>query len=174
MPVGPGVVGVHVQHDAIDAQAEVAVEQGLEHGRGLVPCAAHLGESLCQDHTLAIDMGTTDGIEHVVGLVVGGRVEPELSHGVVGMAVVKQSVAHHRGGHALGGEGHAIALGRLLHLVEEHLVDKVGDGLPDVAEHLFGSGAAGDGHPGIDGQPGQQVVATPTGKLVGKLLVPVL
>ena len=72
LAVGPGVVGVHVEDDAVHTEAPVAVEQRLEDGRRLIPGAAHLCEPLRLHHVLAVDVCAADGVEHVVGLVVGG------------------------------------------------------------------------------------------------------
>ena len=108
--VCPGVVGEYMEEETVHAQGEVAVEECLEAGRSLVPHAAHLRKTFGLHVALAVDMGTTDGIEHVVGLVMGGRVKPVLTHRQIGLSVVLHAVGNHRRGDTLAAELHAILL----------------------------------------------------------------
>lgn len=48
----------------------IAVEEGFNHGRSLVPGASDLSETFGLDDVLAVDMGTADGIKHVARLIV--------------------------------------------------------------------------------------------------------
>ena len=121
-------MGIHMVYHAVDAHAQTAVEQWFEHGGCLVPGASHLGESLCLNDVLMVDMCATDGIEHIVRFVMGGGVEPEFPHRIVGMLVVQQSVAYHRRCHTLSRELHTVLFGQRLYLIEEDLVDQFGDG----------------------------------------------
>ena len=54
----------------------------------LVPCAPHLGKSFSLDNVLAIDMRSTDGIEHVIRFIVGRAIEPKLPHRVIDFLIV--------------------------------------------------------------------------------------
>ena len=115
-----------MKYDAVDAHAVVVVEQWLEHGRMFIPCTSYLCKSLCLYDVLAVDMCTADGVEHVVRLVVCGTVEPELTHRVIHMLIVHQSVTHHSGSHALCRELASVFLAQQAHLGEEDIVDKFG------------------------------------------------
>ena len=164
-------MGEHMEEQSVHAEGKIAVEEWLDHGGRLVPDAAHLGESLGLNDVLAVDMRRTDGIEHVVGLVVGGTVEPEFSHRQVDIFVVGHAVGNHRGGHAFCRELHAVALGAGLDGLEKDVVEQFVDGEADVAQHLFG---AFHGNACIDGQIRYQVVAATAKELVGKMRRPVL
>ena len=70
--VEPRVVGIHVEEETIHAQGKVTVQKRLDAGGCLVPYATNLCESLSLNDILAIYVSSTDGIQHVVGLIVGG------------------------------------------------------------------------------------------------------
>ena len=86
--VHPRVMGVHVEEETIHAQCKVSVQQGLDHSRYLVPDTTNLRESLGLHNVLAIDVSSTDGIQHIVGFVVGRRVQPEFAHRNIHVAIV--------------------------------------------------------------------------------------
>lgn len=70
--VHPRVMGEDMEKQTVHTQGEIAVEQGFDTGGSLIPYAANLGESFCLYVLFTIDMCAADGIEHIVGLVVGG------------------------------------------------------------------------------------------------------
>ena len=148
LSVEPGVVGIHMEEEAIHAQSEVTIQQCLDARRRLVPHATHLRKALCLHDILPIDVCTTDGIQHIVGFVMGRRVEPEFTHRHVHISIMCHSVADHRGGNTLAGELHSILLGLLGHSGEKHFINQFVDGLANVTQHLFTSHHR---HSGIDG-----------------------
>ena len=88
-------MGVHMEEEAVHAHSEIAVEESLDICRSLVPDSSHLCESLCLYDAFAIDMASRYGIEHIVRLVVCGRVKPVLAHRKVCIAVMVYAVGHH-------------------------------------------------------------------------------
>ena len=54
----------------------------------LVPCGPDLGKSFGLDDVLAIDVRSTDGIEHVIRFVVSRAIEPKLPHRVIDFLIV--------------------------------------------------------------------------------------
>ena len=94
-------MGVDVEEEAIDAQRKVPVQQRLDHFWRLVPHASKFCEAFRLDDVFAIDVTSADGIEHVVGFVVGGRIEPELTHRLIDILIMTHAVRDHRGRHTL-------------------------------------------------------------------------
>ena len=92
---------IDVEEEAVHAKGEVAVKQGFDGCRCLVPYSAHLSEALGLYDVLSVDVSSAYRIEHIVRLVVCRRVEPILSHGIVGIAVMVHTVSNHRGRDAL-------------------------------------------------------------------------
>ena len=101
LAVQPGVMRIDMEEQAIHTQGEVAVQQGLDARRCLVPHATYLRKALCLNDLLSIDMRSADGIEHVVGLVVSRRVEPVFAHRDVYILVMVHAIRNHCGRHAL-------------------------------------------------------------------------
>ena len=116
-------------------------------------------------------MCTTDGIEHVVGLVVCGGVQPVFTHGHIDILVMLHTVTDHRWGYTLRRKLHTIVLGFLGNSGKEHLVDKFIDGLSNVTQRLL---STLHGNTRIDGQEGNDVVAPAILELCSKVLAPVL
>ena len=167
-------MGVDVEEQTVHAQGKVAVQQGLHHRRCLVPHATHLSKAFCLYDALAIDMGTTDGVQHVGRLVVGGRVKPVFAHRHVHIFIMLNAIRYHGGSHTLAAEADTIVACLLSDGGKEHLMDEFVDGQSDVAQHLVALGGRPDGDAYHDRQPGNEVVA-PTGlELQGKLAAPVL
>ena len=169
--VEPGVMGIHVEEEAVHAQGEVAVQEGLDAGRRLVPHTTNLREAFGLDDVLAIDVRSADGVEHVVGLVVGRRVEPVFAHRHIHIFIMLHAVRDHRGSHTFRRQLHAILLGLRGNGGEEHFVDEFVDGPADVAQHVLTSHHR---HACIDGQQGKEVVAPATLKLLREVPAPVL
>ena len=119
-------------------------------------------------------MGTADGIEHIVGLIMCGGVKPEFAHGNVCIAIVTHSVAHHRGGYTFCRELNTILMGTIANSLEEHFILKFIDGLTDISENLLTLGSTLYGNTHHDGQPRNEVVATSFLKLFSKILAPIL
>ena len=158
-----------MENDAVDAHAVVVVEQFLEHRRMFVPCASYLGESLCLDDVLAIDMRSAHSVEHIVELVVRGTVQPEFTHGVIGKLIVAQSVAYHRRCHTFRRELHAVLVGKLSHFREEHVVHEVAD-----AQYLLRLFRRTHRNSRIYEQPWLEVVAATLLEFVHERAAPVL
>ena len=165
------VVGEDMEEQAVHAQRKVAVEQCLDGGRGLIPHATHLGKALGLHILFTIDMGTADSVEHVIGLVVSRRIEPELTHGYICMTVMLHTIGHHRGSHALGRKAHSVVLSLAGNGAEEHILQKIIHGKTDVAQHLLIilHRIAGENR-----HVSQQVVAAALLKFLGEMAAPVL
>ena len=169
--VCPRIMRVDVEEQSVDAQGEISVEQGFDHRWCLIPHAAQLRKALGLNNVLAIDMTSADGVEHVVGFVVSGRVKPELTHGLVDVLIMFHAIRNHRGGNALAGQLYAVLLGFLLDSHKEHLVDEFVDGLANIPERLV---ASRHGNASIDGKKRQQVIAATTLELLQEVAAPVL
>ena len=160
-----------MEEEAVHAPGEVAVEQRLDHRRRLVPHTAQFSESLGLHDVLTVDMGTADGIHHVVGLIVGRRIQPELAHRHIDVFVMFHTVRNHGGCHAFTGELDTVLPRLLSDSHEEHLVDEVVDGSTNIAQRLVSSLHR---NAGIDGQQRQQVIAATLAELLQEVAAPVL
>ena len=62
-------MGKDMEKKAVHTQCKIAVEQGLDTGGSLIPDTANFCESFGLYQLFPINMGTADGIKHIVGLV---------------------------------------------------------------------------------------------------------
>ena len=174
LTIHPRVVGVDMEEEPIHAKGKVAVKQRLEQCRRLIPHAPDFGKSFGLHDALAVDMRPTDGIEHIIGLVVGGRTKPKFPHREVGIFVVFESVGHKRRCYTLVGDELTVAVGELLKGLEKLLVHQVVDREAHIPQHLFAPLSRCDGHSRHHREPRQEVISPADFELFGKMCSPVL
>ena len=174
LTIRPGVVRIDMIDQAVQTQRIVAIQDGFQHLRGLLPHATQRGEALGRDHALAIDMATADGIQHIVRFVVRGAVEPELAHRQIDLVVVIHAVADHRRGYALGRETATILIRLLGQHIEEYIVDQLANRLAHVTHHALRLLDRDHRNTRKEGQPRREVVAAARLELGSKTFAPIL
>ena len=113
-------------------------------------------------------MRGTDGIEHVIRLIVGGTVEPEFAHRHIHMLIMQHAVAGHGGGHGFRADAASEAGGFLFQGTIEFVIDQFGDRLADIMQDLFGTLNVADRHTHHREQPGHEIVSPAFSEFIGK------
>ena len=140
----------------------------------LVPGHPQLCKGFRLNHRFPVDMPARDGIENVVGLVVGWTSEPELTHRKVDNSMMLHAVTQHGRGHRLGTEDIAVRIGQCLQVPEEILLQQLIDGLPDILQKGLGLIDGSNRNSRHGRKPAHRIIAVLLDKGLRKSRSPVL
>ena len=119
-------------------------------------------------------MSATDGIKHIVDLVVGRTIEPEFAHRQVGVTEMCHTIAHHSGTYILGRKLATHLLGILSQFVKENVFYQFVDSQPNITEDAFGSLFIYNRETDHQGKIVNNAISTPSLELIGEIGTPVL
>ena len=174
LAVHPRIMGSYMEEEFVHAKRQIAVEHRLEHGWCLIPYTTNLGESLCLNDVLIINMCTAHSIEHVIGFIVSRRIEPVFSHWIVGILIMLQSIGREGWCDTLVRYFYILLMSQISKGLEELLVYQVIDGETDILQNLFVSGSRLHRNTCHNREVWDEVVTAACLELLGKLIAPVL
>ena len=127
----------NMEEKFIHSKCKIPIKQRFYYSWCLIPHPPNFRESFCLYNVLSIDMCATDGIKHIIGLVVRGGVQPIFAHGNVNVFIMLYAVRNHGGSNTLGTELNAVFLCPFFDSSKEYVVNQIIDGKSDVTQYLF-------------------------------------
>ncbi|OPZ95940.1 MAG: hypothetical protein BWY72_01889 [Bacteroidetes bacterium ADurb.Bin416] len=83
------IVDGHVEKQLIEPQRELPVQQRLMRIGCFLPSSTQLSKALGHHQVLAINMGSRNGVQHIVGLIVRGTFVPKFPHGQINRSMMQ-------------------------------------------------------------------------------------
>src|SRR5690554_4879117 len=169
-----GVVNIHMMKQLIQSQRVISIQQRFDGTRVLVPLGTELGEPLSLNDVLPINAGPGDRVKHIIELIMGRAVEPELPHWSIYFPVVHHSVAHHRGRDTLYRKLAIVFFREFCQGIIKHLYHQFGNRLANIVQDALRLFHAADRYAGIYQEMGGEVVSPALLELFTKVFRPVL